>query len=163
MTHLWQLWQLLLAYATLVSLYYALVYPYFTYSLIAWGHTYKTIINPLIVLQKRAIRIITFSSYCDHSSPLFKYLNLIKLQDLVNICTAVLMFKFHNSLLPSIHLTSFLCLLTNYIIIIQGYHLTNLILFLNEEQIMVCLILDFKGLKYGILLIVKSRPHLWLF
>ncbi len=36
--------------ATLVSLYYALVYPYFTYSLIAWGHTYKTIINPLIVL-----------------------------------------------------------------------------------------------------------------
>ena len=51
--------------------------------------------------EKRAIRIITFSSYCDHSSPLFKYLNLIKLQDLVNICTAVLMFKFHNSPLPS--------------------------------------------------------------
>jgi hypothetical protein len=40
-------------------------------------------------------------SYCDHGSPLFKFLNLIKLQDLVNICTAVLMFKFHNSLLPS--------------------------------------------------------------
>ena len=52
---------------------------------------------------------------------------------------------------------------TSYIIIIQGYNLTNLNVFLNQEQIMVYLILDFKGLKYGILLIVKSRPHLWLF
>ena len=84
--------------STLVSLYYALIYPYFTYSLLTWGHTYDTIFWPIILLQKRALRIIMFSSYCDHSSPLLKSLNLIKLQDLVKILTAVLMFKFHNSL-----------------------------------------------------------------
>ena len=55
--------------ATLVSLYYALVYPYLIINLLftlysTWGHTYKTII------KKRAIQIITFSSYCDHSAVL---------------------------------------------------------------------------------------------
>ena len=86
---------------SLIGLYYALIYPLITYSLIAWGHTYESIINPLILLQKRTIRIITFPSCFEHSSPLFKSLKLIKLQDLVKICTAVFMFKFHNSLLPS--------------------------------------------------------------
>ena len=57
--------------STLVSLYYAFIYPYFTYSLLAWGHTYDTILRPIILLQKRALRIITFSSYCDHIAVLF--------------------------------------------------------------------------------------------
>jgi hypothetical protein len=70
---------------------------------------------------------------------------------------------FHNCL-PLPIFNFFLCLLTIYIIIIQGYHPTNLILFLNQKKIMVCdLTLYFQGLKYGILLITKSRPYPWIF
>ena len=48
---------------TLLDLYYALVYPFLTYCVIAWGNTYQTSLQPLFVLQKKAIRIITFSSF----------------------------------------------------------------------------------------------------
>ena len=44
----------------LLDLYYALVYPFLTYCVIAWGNTYQTSLQPLFVLQKEAIKIITF-------------------------------------------------------------------------------------------------------
>ena len=80
-----------------------------TYCLIAWGNTYQTSLQPLFVLQKKAIRIITFPSFFEHTSPLFKDLNVIKLFDKVTVHTAVFMYKFKNQLLPtnfSVFLTS---------------------------------------------------------
>ena len=49
------------------------------------GNTYQSSLQPLIVLQKKAIRIITFSSFYEHTSPLFKDLNVIKLFDEVTV------------------------------------------------------------------------------
>ena len=40
-------------------------------------------VKPLFLLQKRAIRIITFASFMEHSSPIFKSLKIIKFLDLV--------------------------------------------------------------------------------
>ena len=76
----------------LVNLYYALVYPFLTYGLISWGNTYSSTIQPLFVLQKRAIRIMTFSKFNEHSSPIFKRLNIDKLPDLVTLNIAVFMY-----------------------------------------------------------------------
>ena len=84
----------------LVSLYYALIYPLLTYGISSWGCTYETNLKPVFLLQKKAVRIITFSAYDDSSSPLFKELSIIKLFDLVNLHIAIFMFKFHNDLLP---------------------------------------------------------------
>ena len=56
----------------LVNLYYMLIYPVLTYGLIVWGNTYSTALQPLFILQKKAVRIVTFFKYYDHSSPLFK-------------------------------------------------------------------------------------------
>ena len=86
---------------TLLDLYYALVYPFLTYCIIAWGNTYQTSLQPLFVLQKKAIRIITFSGFFEHTSPLFKDLNVIKLFDEVTVHIAVFMYKFKNQLLPT--------------------------------------------------------------
>ena len=47
------------------------------------------------------MRIITFSRFDEHSTPLFRLLNIVKLSDLVIFYTAVFMFKFHNNSLPS--------------------------------------------------------------
>ena len=45
----------------LVKLYYALIYPFLTYGLISWGNTYSSTTQPLFILQKRAMRMMTFS------------------------------------------------------------------------------------------------------
>ena len=77
-----------------MDLYYALVHPFLTYCIIAWDNTYQTSLQPLLLLQKKAIRIITFSSFFEHTSPLFKDLNVIKLFDEVTVHIAVFMYKF---------------------------------------------------------------------
>lgn len=58
--------------------------------------------KPLFILQKRALRIINFSSYNEHSSPLFKDLNVVKLFDIITFQLAVFMYKFHKKLLPPV-------------------------------------------------------------
>ena len=86
---------------TLLYLYYALVYPFLTYCIIAWGNTYQTSLQPLFVLQKKAIRIITFSSFIEHTSPLFKDLNVIKVFAEVTVHNDVFMYKFKDQLRPT--------------------------------------------------------------
>ena len=62
---------------------------FLTYSLIiVWGDTYATTLNAVVVLQKKAVQIITYSNRDAHSSPLLSQLGLIKLMDLVTIHTA---------------------------------------------------------------------------
>ena len=51
--------------------------------------------------------MITFSKYHEHSSPIFKHLNIVKLSDLVFLNIAVFMHKFHNRRLPSVFDTFF--------------------------------------------------------
>ena len=38
----------------LLSLYYALIYPFLTYGIIIWGNTYKTTLQPNFILQKKS-------------------------------------------------------------------------------------------------------------
>lgn len=86
----------------LVKLYYALIYPILTYGLISWGNTYSSTTQRLFILQKRAMRAMTFSKFHEHSCPIFKHLNIVKLcmPDLVFLNIGVFMYKFHNTRLP---------------------------------------------------------------
>ena len=83
------------------QLYYSLIYPFLTYGLSIWGNTYNSTLRPLITLQKRAIRTITFSKPDEHSEPLFKELEILKLTDLVTLHNALLMYHYYYNLLPS--------------------------------------------------------------
>ena len=51
---------------------------------------------------------MTFSKFHEHSSPIFKHLNIVKLPDLVFLNIAVFMYKFHNRRLPSVFDTFFI-------------------------------------------------------
>ena len=84
----------------LANLYYSFVYPYLTYGIVAWGHTYQSTVNPLFVLQKKALRLITFNNYSAHSNPIFHSLKIIKFPDLVFLQTALLMHDFYSNNLP---------------------------------------------------------------
>ena len=84
---------------TVTGLYYALIYPFWIYSIIAWGNTYSTTLKPLYVLKEtKTLRLMTFSKFDEHSSPLFKTLNIIKLHDLVSYQIATFMYRFKNRL-----------------------------------------------------------------
>ena len=42
-----------------------------------WGAACKTFMNPILILQKRMTRVITFKDRKHHSNPLFLELNLL--------------------------------------------------------------------------------------
>ena len=92
---------------TLITLYYTLLHPFLIYDILIWGNTNPTNIKPLFILQKRAIRLITFSKFDEHTSPLFKITGILKFFDLVTLHISLFMFKFHKKLLPPVFDTYF--------------------------------------------------------
>ena len=87
----------------LINLYYSLIYPYLTYCNIVWGGTCNNHLNKLVLLQKRAIRVISNSGYLDHTAPIFKKLNLLKLDDIHIYMLGVYMFCNHHLFRPCVH------------------------------------------------------------
>ena len=87
---------------SLVILYNALILPYITYCNIVWGNCGSTKINPILNLQKRAVRLITSSQYLSPSNPLFCRLKTLKIEDLHTFQTAVFMHKYTFNRLPKI-------------------------------------------------------------
>ena len=77
-----------------MSVYYYVIY--LSYSLMS-------IFVPICpyILQKKAVRIITFSDFLAHTLPLFKELNLLKFIDIVDFHTALFMFRYSRGNLPS--------------------------------------------------------------
>lgn len=77
----------------LINLYYALCYPYLIYGVLVWGDTAAVHLNPLSVIQKKILRIITLSHYCAPSMPLFKKTNILNLADVFKLQLGVYMYK----------------------------------------------------------------------
>jgi hypothetical protein len=90
----------LLSKNALLSLYYTMVHPYLQYCNVVWGGASLTALYKLTVLQKRAIRLITYSGYRAPSSPLFKQLRILKLNDINKLQIVMFMYKSKYSLLP---------------------------------------------------------------
>ena len=59
-------------------------------------------LKPLITLQKKAIRLISFSEFRANTSPLFAHLKILKFSDLIFLNNALLMYDFHENNLPSV-------------------------------------------------------------
>lgn len=102
---------------SLVALYYTLIYPYFHYGNTVWANCFPTNdsgklifsqkLNKLIILQKRIIRVITFSKFNDHTQPLFHKLNIVRFQYINFIESAMLIFKTLKNVTPdTLDLTS---------------------------------------------------------
>ena len=85
---------------TLLVIYNTLVYPYLSNCCIAWGYAAKKVLHRIIILQKRAVRIITGAAYRSSTGPLFKKLKILKLTDISLFQTLQFMYKFKNDILP---------------------------------------------------------------
>ena len=77
----------------LKTLYYSIIHPYFLYCLPVWGCAYNAHLYPLVVLQKKAIRILSGASYLEHTNPLFLSNRILKLQDLYTFSIANYTYK----------------------------------------------------------------------
>ena len=77
----------------LLTIYYSFIYPYLIYCLPIWGSTGASLLKPLVILQKRAVRIINLASYLDHTEPLFYNCKILKLEDLYFFSLAIYAYK----------------------------------------------------------------------
>ena len=121
-----------------------------------WGSTYITNLNPLVVLQKKTIRILCFAKFKAHTNPLFARLKILKLHDIIFFHTACFMYKFSKSNLPKTF-DSFSLVLTRDIAIILVYLQNPPLLYQIFEPIMGNLILRFLDQKFGIKLKNRSK------
>ena len=84
--------------AILSQLYYTLIFPYLSYAATTWGNTYLTTLKPLTIHQKKAVRLICFAEFNEHSSPLFFKLGILKLSDVIFLQNALFMHDYHTEL-----------------------------------------------------------------
>ena len=72
-----------------------------------WENTYQSNIYSLVTIQKRAVRIISFSHFQAHASELFKKFNLVEVMDITKPYTATFMYQFHKSFFPMVSFNDF--------------------------------------------------------
>jgi len=69
---------------TRLNLYYTLAYPYLTYCNLVWAGAYATRLSKLVILQKRAVRVVAGIKKCDiqaHPSWNLDYWGLVILEN----------------------------------------------------------------------------------
>jgi len=84
----------------LPSLYSAFVLPQLQYCNMVWGRNFQVNIDPIIILQKKIIRIISKADYLATTGPLFKSLKFLKFHDINRLQLGEFMYKFQHSKLP---------------------------------------------------------------
>ena len=101
----------LLNFSCLLTLYYSLIFPYLTYCNIVWASTFPTYLHKLLLLQKRFVRVATFSKFCTPSAPLFLKCNILSIFDINTFQSCIFIFKsmYMSSDLPENCKTFFIC------------------------------------------------------
>ena len=61
----------------------------------------KTTIKPIIILQKKAIRLICNKGYREHTAPLFKEEKLLRFEDMITFSICRFMFDYRQGILPN--------------------------------------------------------------
>ena len=92
----------------LVSIYYSLIYSHIVYAIEVWGSAFKTELNKILILQKRAVRLMlsrdNFTNVPGQrrpSTPLFLKLKLLKVGDIYKYQLSRFIFKCLNKLSPT--------------------------------------------------------------
>ena len=86
--------------STMRLLYNTLVLPYLQYCLIVWGSAYITHMQPLFILQKKALKICNNLSPYTPTVTLFNSHKCLSIFQLYFVYACIFMFKYHNGMLP---------------------------------------------------------------
>ena len=83
------------------TIYFAIFDTHLNYGNLIWGQNLNAV-SRIVILQKKALRIMNFQSRDSHSSPLFKSNHILKLEDKILIENILFINKSLNNLLPPI-------------------------------------------------------------
>ena len=86
----------------LLNLYYAFAYSYLIYCNMNWASNYPTLLEKISILQKRIMRLISFSGYRAPSLPVFRKLKVLNIQQICSFQTGIFMYKYCAGMLPSV-------------------------------------------------------------
>ena len=64
-------------FSILVKLYQSLISPFLMYGISSWSHASQSNLEKLLLLQKRALRLMNFSTKSEHAIPYFVNLNIL--------------------------------------------------------------------------------------
>ena len=90
----------LLNKSALRNLYHTFIYPYLTYCVEVWGSAKSVHLSPILLLQKKIIRLITFSERLAHTEPIFLQLNILPIDKLIQDRIGLFMYKMFHGLHP---------------------------------------------------------------
>ena len=83
------------------SIYFAIFESNLNYCSLVWAQNYNAI-NRLVILQKKALRIMNYQPRNSHTSPLFRKAAVLKFKDKINLENILFISKSINNLLPSL-------------------------------------------------------------
>ena len=83
------------------SIYFAVCDSYLSYCCFVWAQNFSTI-QWILILQKKAVRIVNFQPRNFHTSPLFKPNSILKFQDKICLENILFVSKCLNNTSPSI-------------------------------------------------------------
>ena len=87
--------------ATLLNIYRSLIEPYISYGLIACGQAANIHLNKVLILQKRALRLMYFADSKAHSAPLFVHSRILPVTMLHYHLISSMMHDINNHRVPS--------------------------------------------------------------
>ena len=83
--------------STLLNNYKSLIQPYINYGLAVWVQAAQSNLNKILILQKRALRLINFAPFKSQAVPLFDYYNVLPLNFLYIKSICIIMHDVFNN------------------------------------------------------------------
>ena len=87
---------------TLTNLYHTFIFPYLIYCVEVWGSACKTNLTPIMLLQKKVVRILSFSVRLEHTEPLFIRLDILPFNKLIHHRIGLFMYKVYKDMYPTV-------------------------------------------------------------
>ena len=87
---------------TLTNLYHTFIFPYLIYCVEVWGSACKTNLTPITLLQKKIVRILSFSDRLEHTEPLFIRLDILPFNKLIHHRIGLFMYKVYKDMYPTV-------------------------------------------------------------
>ena len=82
-------------------LYYSLCYSFVSYGITVWGLTHKSYLDPIIIAQKKILRVMIFSEINAHTAPLFSQLGILKVHDVHQFQLLSFVYDCHYKIAPA--------------------------------------------------------------
>ena len=74
-------------------IYMSLIYSHINYCNLIWGSANQTTLDPLLKLQKKAVRLVNKAKYLDHTEPIFHSLQIMTIHKMFMLNCLVFVYK----------------------------------------------------------------------